>query len=200
MEDQFKAVEIGPRSSSVIELVKDFDWHKDKAILLEKDPSWLETMAQLYKKNPNLKPLIADGSKMPLPNDTAELIFSKDLFCSHGVETILPDGQFSGKPSVIEIDKIAQESYRVCEAGGQVIILETAIPYGKNSQALSEEIINTYIRAGFRLQDHHIGADINNIFKKGIDGSTGEDNFALVFIKPSPPEENPDPPVFPARR
>ncbi len=178
------AVEIGPRVTSNIESLRLdlFNWKTDRAVLLEKDPIWLEGLSKHYKDT-NLIPVIADGSRMPLRDESTKLIFSKDLFSSRELNTLRPDGSFSGQFFDINISSIASESYRVASQGGKVVVLETAIPINQDSNKLADEIEKSYIAAGFELEEKYKGYEVNKIFDEGLEAATGEDNIAFVFKK-----------------
>jgi len=183
-EESHIAVEIGPRTSSIIQALRTdlYDWDKDKALLLEKDEAWRGEMARF--KMPDEEPLIADGAKMPLKSGSVKTVFSKDVYTSDNIRILSPDGGYSSKRQRIDFDGIAAESMRVLEPGGKAVVLETASPMGSEWRETRDRIKNAYTGQGFELVEDYTELDANKIFKDGVEVAMASDNFALVFKKP----------------
>ncbi len=175
-------LELGPSLSSWF-MRLDHELTKGrKPVLLERNAKALSIISESDGKR-----IQADMSNIPLPSNSTEFVFVKDVFGSNR-ET--PSRLASATTGPVgDFEKIASEIYRVCEPNGKVLILEDTTP----KFAPKEEIEKIFEKAGFKKEKEYNGAyETSNLFanKRAAysafkTGKILEDlSYAVIFVKP----------------
>src|SRR5581483_8693252 len=153
------ALEIGARNLPLIQELKDLP-PNSKILFADKEDSWLGSLAGGMEWIDNKTQILqGDATKLPLPSNSVELVFLKDVFGHEGSREVKSGIGFTDR--LVETggaDKIARELFRVIRKGGKVIVMETNTPYD------SEKLKAAFSESGFSNVKMHPKDQINKIF------------------------------------
>lgn len=170
-----KSLEIGSRDNPSIQYLREGLVPQGSVISVDKEEGWLKILQQPHRER--VEPLAANGEKLPVADNSIDLIYAKDLFGSSGEVVYKPDGSL-----VYELfsENMPKEWGRVCKVGGVVVVGEFSTPYPK------EELIKQFEEAGFKVTELNEGKRANDIFGKSrkiISSDALRDNAYSIILE-----------------
>ena len=164
------AVEIGPRFTPKIRLLREDLRPQGSVMLVEKRKLWIDQIA----RDDYAWRVQGSSQRLPLTNDSVDLIFASDFFGADGGIALI------GKDHNYDYETMgsghAYEWKRVCSPKGRVIIIEMSSPPPINY------ITNKFTGIGFELEEENVGVDGNRIYGYGFLNFMPE-GYSLVFRK-----------------
>lgn len=162
-------IEIGSGFGRFMHVVREDLLQGERLLYLDNNRKYFQKISEAHEVEEKF--VQGDGTLLPFPDNSVELIFAKEFVGSLQIDDL-------GAP-----ERIVPEWYRVCRPGGRAVIIETVSPFDPVG------IVGVFLGVGFSEEERYSWNEVAELFRDKLFRSRRtlfrNDAYGLVFRKPA---------------